>query len=415
MERSSVMQTPRSANPPIHWSQGAVPHAGAPVVRRLYALVLILVGAAPAFGQIPPGFEVIDIVRHDEYKRWPRINECGEVVFAMNNAAEHRLAEIYLYDNGKITRVSYSNGTGAGLPDINDAGVIVWEGNRRDLFDPQVMMLRDGQVINLGPGINPVVNSGGAVAWSHLLFGACFEAQVYLYDGQSTRAISDAQDSHQGQKLNDLTEAVWTAYRFCESPWDSDILMYREGQVLRLTTDQFESQAPSINKPSQVVWAWFGGLDLWEDGKTRRLSSETYNAPYINDEALIASTKWDNAGQNWHAWLIDANSDPAEFRQLTNASVDEVPTDINGRGEIVWQESTGATFHALRQMRRIRNGESDFDGDVDLDDAASLHDCLTGPGDFDRLCDCRFLDIDHDRDVDLGDFALFQRNYTGSK
>jgi hypothetical protein len=57
----------------------------------------------------------------------------------------------------------------------------------------------------------------------------------------------------------------------------------------------------------------------------------------------------------------------------------------------------------------------DFDGDVDLDDAASLHDCLTGPGDFDRLCDCRFLDIDHDRDVDLGDFVLFQRNYTGSK
>jgi hypothetical protein len=41
--------------------------------------------------------------------------------------------------------------------------------------------------------------------------------------------------------------------------------------------------------------------------------------------------------------------------------------------------------------------------------------CLTGPGDFDRLCDCRFLDIDHDRDVDLGDFALFQRNYTGSE
>jgi len=42
-----------------------------------------------------------------------------------------------------------------------------------------------------------------------------------------------------------------------------------------------------------------------------------------------------------------------------------------------------------------------------------LHDCLTGPGDFDRLCDCRFLDLDHDRDVDLGDFARFQRAYTG--
>jgi hypothetical protein len=88
--------------------------------------------------------------------------------------------------------------------------------------------------------------------------------------------------------------------------------------------------------------------------------------------------------------------------------------DINNHREAV----ITINFEGVRDlayMRRIRTGESDFDGDVDLDDAASLHDCLTGPGDFDRLCDCRFLDIDHDRDVDLGDFVLFQRNYTGSK
>jgi hypothetical protein len=32
-----------------------------------------------------------------------------------------------------------------------------------------------------------------------------------------------------------------------------------------------------------------------------------------------------------------------------------------------------------------------------------------------RTADPTNLDIEHDRDVDLGDFALFQRNYTGSK
>ncbi|MCH8252466.1 MAG: hypothetical protein IID36_08450, partial [Planctomycetes bacterium] len=46
--------------------------------------------------------------------------------------------------------------------------------------------------------------------------------------------------------------------------------------------------------------------------------------------------------------------------------------------------------------------------------------CYTGPGDFDgteggfdRLCDCRFLDIDHDRDVDADDYALFATAMTG--
>ena len=34
-------------------------------------------------------------------------------------------------------------------------------------------------------------------------------------------------------------------------------------------------------------------------------------------------------------------------------------------------------------------------------------------GGFDRLCDCRFLDIDHDRDVDAADYALFATAMTG--
>ena len=32
---------------------------------------------------------------------------------------------------------------------------------------------------------------------------------------------------------------------------------------------------------------------------------------------------------------------------------------------------------------------------------------------MDRLCDCRFLDIDHDGDVDCDDFTLFSDAWTG--
>ena len=37
----------------------------------------------------------------------------------------------------------------------------------------------------------------------------------------------------------------------------------------------------------------------------------------------------------------------------------------------------------------------------------------SGPVETVRLCECRFLDIDHDRDVDLADFGAFQNLFTG--
>ncbi|MCH9058321.1 MAG: hypothetical protein IIB55_06820 [Planctomycetes bacterium] len=73
----------------------------------------------------------------------------------------------------------------------------------------------------------------------------------------------------------------------------------------------------------------------------------------------------------------------------------------------------------VRLLRRIRTGDSEFDGDIDIDDLAKLVDCMTGPmwvervnpGPEESLCECRFLDINHDGSVDLRDYALFQENY----
>jgi hypothetical protein len=35
----------------------------------------------------------------------------------------------------------------------------------------------------------------------------------------------------------------------------------------------------------------------------------------------------------------------------------------------------------------------------------------TDPGPEDSLCECRFLDINHDGSVDLRDYAIFQQNF----
>jgi formylglycine-generating enzyme required for sulfatase activity len=60
----------------------------------------------------------------------------------------------------------------------------------------------------------------------------------------------------------------------------------------------------------------------------------------------------------------------------------------------------------------IGNGDSDFDGDVDLVDFANLQLCFSGPavpaGDG-----CGVFDFDGDDDVDLVDFGQFQLAFTG--
>ena len=50
---------------------------------------------------------------------------------------------------------------------------------------------------------------------------------------------------------------------------------------------------------------------------------------------------------------------------------------------------------------------------MDVDDRTAFENCYTGPGRVDGLCDCRFLDIDHDGDVDCDDWALFLEGWTG--
>ena len=86
--------------------------------------------------------------------------------------------------------------------------------------------------------------------------------------------------------------------------------------------------------------------------------------------------------------------------------------DINDAGEVVWGTLDLTTYEfGIRLMRRVRFGDADLDLDVDGNDFAAYVSCVTGPVPTDGLCACRFLDIDHDRDVDFADFSRFQQNF----
>ncbi len=88
--------------------------------------------------------------------------------------------------------------------------------------------------------------------------------------------------------------------------------------------------------------------------------------------------------------------------------------DINETGEIAWTRwLSGGIPSGIVLMRRIRNGDVDFDGDVDRNDFVTMPGCYTGSTITDGLCECRFFDIDHDRDIDTDDLDFLLRNYTG--
>jgi hypothetical protein len=321
------------------------------------------------------------------------------------------LEEIFLYDNGLTKRLTNDTIRDV-IPEINDHGHVVWT-HGPDGYGGGTMAFYDGDSVRmLFEGTSGTLNVHDHIAWKLFGLGGCEDADsdIFFYDGLQTERLTQDSNSNQGVSLSDLGTMVWTRYDFCRRPWTSEIVLYQDSEETILPSRYTEPRWPSVNLQRQVAW---GGqaIELWENGNTIPLTDSGV-APVINDSGRVAFNRWDELRFTWDAWVYDDGG----LVQLTFLDEWIADLDLANDGEMVWSTyafpvAEGDVYH----MRRIRNGESDFDGDVDLDDAASLHECLTGPGDFDRLCDCRFLDIDHDRDVDLGDFVLFQRNYTGSE
>ena len=382
---------------------------------------LALVLAASAAGQVnlPEGFEIVEFAVNDKITWVPAINNCGEIVYVKDNNEDTR---VYLYDNGKITRLTnFDPGRGVFGPVINDAGVVVWScGFIQQPKTWKIIMLRNGEQTIVGTGSGPSINSFGHVGWELFRRYTCHpEIDIVFFDGESAIELTDNHFSDQSPEINDDDWITWGEGDFCVVPWIGDVRLYVDGEIHVLPSGSTQSQGPTINNLGQVAWSagpTINGIEFWENGETVVLIEEASN-PRLNNLGDMYFLRFHpENNRSWDSWLYRVSDGGPVIHRLTNDNLWNTDGDINDWVEAAWRWKDGPGNNrrrGLRFMRRVRTGDSEFDGDVDLIDYTTFAECMTGPGRVDRLCDCRFLDIDHDGDVDLADFARFQNGFTG--
>lgn len=374
----------------------------------------ILAPSAAAQVNLPPGFEVVEFAVSDKITYWPKINNCGEIVFVKDRFENSR---VYLYDNGQLTRLTdYNNGLGTYGPDINGSGTIVWSQSPRGRAeDGQIVVFQGGRRQVLGPGLNPRINNLGHVAWERFLRFTCHsEYAIYLYDGNSIRTILDDGFNNTSCAINDSDWVVWTHDNVCQQPWIGDVWLARDDQLEVIPSPVPQNTNPCVNNWSQIVWGGWSTVRIWENETTRDLIEAAY-VPYLNNHGEVAYLRWDEGLQKSQTWVcLTVNATPGHYRLVAENS-EHILGDINDWGEVTWRwlrdPPQGDYYGGIRYLRRVRTGDARFDGEIDLVDHRALTDCLSGPGRVDRLCDCRFLDLDYDGDVDLADYARFQNAF----
>ncbi|MBE7457966.1 MAG: hypothetical protein HS102_15305 [Planctomycetia bacterium] len=380
--------------------------------------LLALAASAPAAAQVevPEGFEVVDAVVWNQLIQWPSLSDCGQIAYAQKFTGSWWTAEIMLYDNGRIVQITDNDVVDSGV-DLNSTGDIVWMRSVRSVDPHQVILYQDGVETLLQDGerilTHVSMNNHGDVVWSRFRSETCpLLSDVYLYNGRRIRQIHSSELMLQQTEINDEGWITWMSTDFCVDPWVGTIQLYRNGDVFDLPSFHSQVQGPKINNLGQIVWQAQSNLELWENGKTK-IIVDTVDAgvPNIGDSGDVYFARWDRARQAWNAWLYRSEEDGSRFYRLSDDDYSVSRGSVNVWGEVVWR-SDSIDRYAIVYLRRIRTGDSEFDGDVDIVDYARLHDCFTGPIRTDGLCECRFLDQDHDGDLDLADYARLQTAFT---
>ncbi|MCD6195105.1 hypothetical protein J7K05_02855 [bacterium] len=111
-------------------------------------------------------------------------------------------ARIMLWDgNGRRKREINDQATGWSQPKINNRGEIVWHNPAEGV----VYLYREGEILPLGAGRNPVINNNGWVVWTDYYGGT--PGKIYIWHETMKKVIDNCQpDSY---FINDQNIIVW--------------------------------------------------------------------------------------------------------------------------------------------------------------------------------------------------------------
>jgi hypothetical protein len=214
---------------------------------------------------------------------------------------------IYLYDGRRIVALSDNEHRGDYYPKISNSGQVVWMGSSEDTH----VYLYDGnttRVVSQGVGVNPNyipdINDMGVVVWDD-------RYEVYMSDGVNRTNISSRPGRDENPKINDHGVVVWQGCDTADCSYlgdgDYEIFLYDGTSTTQLTNNGFHDENPQINNNGYVVWN--GGMCKTEVCKN-------------------------TIGDGDHEIFL---YDGTTIMQITDNDYREVNPKINEMGQVVWE------------------------------------------------------------------------------
>ncbi|MCC7292195.1 MAG: hypothetical protein IT449_09070 [Phycisphaerales bacterium] len=355
----------------------------------------------------------------DDFPRIADINDCGQVVFSRFEN-DRLLNTVYLYDNGRIIQLTVGEDSGS-EPSINNRGQVAWARHLPDLEIEQVVMYERGaeSVIHEAWAVSGIeINNVGHVSWSRYSDGGCpwdWDLDVMLWDGLQVKQMTpDDVYRDQSARLSDLDELVWLHLDPCANPYTSAPQGFWDGTIVDLPRFDSQDKVGDINNLRHVTLSSRHRLMLWRDGDVLEFVAQHGAGGELNDKDVAFSLVFDTARRIWSPWIFDLrNNRIRSYRIGDRRSHSSIAINEWGEAVATWINDpvNNDWGGGILLLRRIRNGDSQFDSKVDLRDLKKLNRCMVGPEPVDDLCECRFLDLDYDGDVDLADYSRFQREF----
>jgi len=385
---------------------------------RLATGVAAIACISVAKGQVPEGYEVVrltapgDLAIHSR----PDINNRGDVVWSASFPPDQ--SHIRLFSRGRILELT-DDTTYAVNPAMNNVGGLAWM-EATSSAGPYGIVVRCTDSAVAIPGVldaneTPAINDAGTVVWGDDFSGDATHVELFCYDAQgSIEQLTTNGLSNQQPRLNDLGAIVWAALNFDSSPFTGDIRYLSGTQELELTPGDAEGGAPDVNNNGEVVWAIrSGGVGYWNGLEPTVLVIDG-GTPKINNVGHVGFVRQDSGDGRKHVWLYRN----ADLLLLPDFGYSAAGLNLNERDELVWRGvdlNTGDT--AIFEMRRVAaDGDFDHDCDIDLSDFGVFQECFAREASGEQLNLlglCSRADFDQDGDVDLLDFNEFQLSFTG--